>query len=376
MEMTMSRRSYGEGSIYQRPDGLWVAAISLGGKRRVVYGKTRKEAATKLAGLQQTVSAGRLVEATRLTLSDYLADWLETSRPNLRPSTHASYTDLARVHVAPVLGSLRLQSVRPLHLARLYADRQRQGYSNRRVQMVHRLLHKALGDAVRWQMLDHNPAADVTAPRTQQHEQHIWTEEQATRFLQQAHASSRAWDTLWAFLLGSGCRVGEALGLRWGDITWDTATVRISRSVTYVNNRPVEGEPKTKSGRRSLTLPVFALQALRAHQERRATEQSPGATERCFSTTVGTVPQPSNLLRALHGTCRAAGVPELRVHDLRHVHATLAIRHGADLKSLQRRLGHSSLAMTLGLYAHAVSSGDEQTAAALQHALGVQHHEP
>src|SRR4051794_25817644 len=99
----MARRGYGEGSIYQRPDGYWVAAVSLGGKRRVVYGKTRKEAATKIAALQQTASAEHLVEATRMTVGAFLTEWLDTQRPNLRPSTFASYQDLARVHVVPML---------------------------------------------------------------------------------------------------------------------------------------------------------------------------------------------------------------------------------------------------------------------------------
>jgi integrase len=364
----MARRGYGEGSIYQRPDGYWVAAVSLGGKRRVVYGKTRKEVATKLAALQNTASAGRMVEASRMTVIDFLNEWLETQRTTLRPSTLASYRDLARVHVVPTIGSLRLQQLRPLHLARLYTERQRQHLSARRVQMVHRLLHKALGDAVRWRLLATNPAADVTGPRPRRAEQQLWNEAQAAQFFQQVRRYERAWDTLWLFLMGSGCRVGEALGLTWGDVDWDAGAVRIARSVTFVNNRPVEGEPKTSSGRRALVLPAFAVEALRVQQERQLARGQGAAP--CFLTATGRAPTPGVVLRALDATCRAAGVPELRVHDLRHVHATIALRGGADLKSLQRRLGHASLAMTLGLYAHALPSGDQQAALALERALG------
>jgi integrase len=94
-----------------------------------------------------------------------------------------------------------------------------------------------------------------------------------------------------------------------------------------------------------------------------------GIRARCFVTRQDTAPTPPNLLRALRAACRAAGIPELRVHDLRHMHATLALRGRADLKTLQRRLGHSSLSMTLGLYAHAVAAGNEQAALAVERML-------
>src|SRR5581483_7933844 len=176
----------------------------------VVYGKTRKEVAAKLGTLQQDVAAGKLAEASRLTLAEFLDEWLATQRTTVRPSTHTSYRDLTRVHNSPPLGTLHLQHLRPLHFARLYAERQRLGFSARRVQMVHRLLHKALGDAVRWRLLNTNPVADVTALRPQRSEQQVWTEAETVQFLERAQRYERTWDPLWPFLIGSGCRVGEA----------------------------------------------------------------------------------------------------------------------------------------------------------------------
>src|SRR5947209_6606767 len=120
--MAQQRRSSGEGSVFQRADGYWCGAIRTGGKRRVVYAKTRKAVAAKLATLQQAASTGKLVETSRLTVAGFLAEWLETRRTNLRPSTWASYEELLRLHVVPILGDLRLQNLRPLHLVRLYAD--------------------------------------------------------------------------------------------------------------------------------------------------------------------------------------------------------------------------------------------------------------
>src|SRR5687767_4646965 len=111
----MARRGNHEGSIYRRSDGYWTAAISIGTKRKVVYGKTRREVAEKLARLQQAASTGALVQTERITVEQFMIDWLETVKPNLKPSTHASYEDLTRLHILPILGGMRLQSLRPLH---------------------------------------------------------------------------------------------------------------------------------------------------------------------------------------------------------------------------------------------------------------------
>jgi hypothetical protein len=144
MELRMSRRSKGEGSIYQRKDGLWVAAIALGSRRKVVYGKHRREVAAKLSALQNSTATGRLVASSRITVEQFMSDWLQAVAPNLRVSTYSNYSDLVRLHVIPTLGHLRLQHLQPLHLVHLYADRQRNGLSSARVHAIHRLLRKSL----------------------------------------------------------------------------------------------------------------------------------------------------------------------------------------------------------------------------------------
>src|SRR3954469_7902895 len=174
----MARRADGEGTIVQRGDGRWVAAIALGGKRRWLYGKTRRDVVEKLSGLQQDAQAGRLVKASRQSVDAYLTTWLDVVKPQLRPSTWASYEELLRLHVRPTLGGVRLQALRPLHLVHLYAARIADGVGARRVQMAQRVLHKALGDAVKWRALHANPAADVTPPRPQREEQRVWTAEE------------------------------------------------------------------------------------------------------------------------------------------------------------------------------------------------------
>jgi integrase len=356
----MSRRSKGEGSIYQRKDGLWVAAIALGNRRKVVYGKSRRDVATKLAILQNSTAAGRLVASSRITVEQFMLDWLQAVEPNLRISTYSNYSDIVRLHVNPALGHLRLQHLQPIHLVHLYADRQRQGLSSARVHALHRLLRKSLGDAVHWQILPSNPATSAHAPRLDTSPRYVWYEEETIRFLKYAQSQRHVWNNLWQFLLGSGARIGEALGLTWDHVDLGKGAVHIVQAIAIVRNRPILGKPKTAAGCRSIKLPPFALEALRAQRER------PGTQEYCFRTRNSTVPNPENLRQSLLAACRGAEVPDLRVHYLRHVHATHALRLGADIKSLQSRLGHSTPNLLLRLYAHNLESGDGQVAESWQ----------
>jgi len=370
----MAQGTRGLGSVYRRGDGRWCAALVIGTRRRVLYGKTRREVQEKLASLQQGALTGASTESSRLTVAQYLDQWMAAAGPHLGVGSAALYEDLLRLHVVPVLGPLRLQALRPLHIVRWHAERGERGVPRRRLQMAHRVLQKALGDAVKWRLLTANPAIDVEPPRPKRLERKIWTEQQASRFLQTILQREWAWDPFWAFLIGSGCRRGEALGLRWTDIDWQRGSVNIVRAVTRVRNRPVVGDVKTTCGRRTIILPLFALGALEIQQQRQATRRlSAGAAwigeDYVFTTGTGSHPYPAHLHRALRAACRDARVPVIHIHGLRHVHATLAVRAGADLKSLQRRLGHASLTMTLGLYAHALASGDAATAQALERML-------
>jgi integrase len=354
----MPRRSNGEGSIIQRKDGTWMGSLRVGGQRRYVYGKTRKEAATKLQELQREASRGTLVTPSRLTLGDYLTQWLASITPRLRSSTVAQYEIIVRVHITPTLGTVKLSALQPIHLQQLYARILAKGRSPRRAEQAHRVLHKALGDAVRLRLLAHNPAQDVDAPNGKAPEREIWTPDQVKAFIESCAADTTLYGPLWLFLVGSGARIGEALGLRWSDVDWESSTVLIERAIVHVKNRPEEGPPKTQSGRRRITLPGFAMEALRQQKELRGGDA-------IFRNGHGGIPQPCDLLRRFHEACKRAELPIMRIHDLRHAHATLLVASGVDVKTVQRRLGHASLVLTLGLYAKVVQAGDAQAAQAL-----------
>ncbi|MGE3908895.1 MAG: tyrosine-type recombinase/integrase [Chloroflexota bacterium] len=302
---------------------------------------------------------------SKLTVSDYMTQWLTTTTPRLRASTVAQYEILIRVHISPALGSLKLTALRPVNLQQLYAGILAKGRSPRRAEQAHRVLHKALGDAVRLRLLPHNPAQDVDAPNGKAPERDIWSPAEVRLFIEASVSSATLYDPLWLFLLGSGCRVGEALGLRWGDVDWTAKSVLIERAVVHVKNVPMVGPPKTRSGRRRITLPAFALAALRHQQARGGVSPDGGTTGAIFRNSKDGVPQPTDLRRRFHEAAARAGLPLMRIHDLRAAHATMLVAAGVDVKTVQRRLGHASLALTLGLYAKVVQSGDGLAAEAM-----------
>lgn len=244
--------------------------------------------------------------------------------------------------------------------------------SARRRQMVHGLLHKALGDAHRWGLLPNNPAALVDVPRRERRELRLWAPAQVTRFLgavQSGEGGQYAY--LLGFLLASGCRIGEALGLRWGDVDLDAGTVRIERQITEVRCKPIEQAPKTDSGIRTVALPAWGLDLLRRQRNqvnawRLQSGRAHDWPERVFPTSVGTVPGQRNIRRALHTLCDTLSLPRIRVHDLRHISLSLLAGAGVPVKDLQRRAGHSTPRMTLEVYTHVLGDRDREAAQVLE----------
>jgi integrase len=375
---TRRRRGSGEGSIYQRSDGRWVASISLRGmKRKTLYGKTRREVQSLLQQALNEKQQGMLASNPGQTLKQYLKYWLdEIHKASIRPRTYERYEELIRLHVLPTLGFLSLQTLKPQHIQALLATKLTEGFAPKTVSCVYGVLHTALKDAVRWGLLVRNVCDLVTAPRKQYVEVHPLTPLQIHRLLEAAKEHRYA--ALFTLALATGMRQGEILGLKWQDVQLAEGTLQVRRTQSrvprHLGKGYVEAETKTRKSRRSILLADFALEALKVHQLRQQeirTKAGAKWQERdlVFCTTKGTPLNPSRLRDALHQLLEEARLPHIRFHDLRHSTATFLLSLAVHPKVVQEILGHSQISMTLDIYSHVLPTMQKEAMERLSKAL-------
>lgn len=353
------RRGNGEGTIRQRADGRWEAMATLpDGKRHSFYGKTRSEVNQKLIEVQRAMHQGLPPTLhARMRTVDYLDDWLARIEPTVRPSTHRRYRELLS-HAVRQIGRIQLAKLTAAHLDRLYAHLQAPaedggaGLSSSTAHRVHNVLHAALKDAVREGLLVRNVADVAHAPRDRDFAPQLWSVSQARDFLTAARAERLG--NLYLVAALTGMRLGELLGLRWRDVDLEARTLH----VRMVLGRDGElAEPKTRSGRRQIELSDLAVGALRAQRGQQAAERlriGPAWRERdlVFTSTVGTALDGINTLKAFRRFLARAGLPRIRLHDLRHLQASLLLAAGVHPKVVAERLGHSRVNVTLNTYSH------------------------
>lgn len=358
----MPRRSAGEGSLTQRADGRWQAALQVEGRRRTVYGRTRAEAAQRLQELiRQAAQAGALPDPGKRTVGELLDAWLDTKASTVGPRTLADYAAVCRRHVPASFRALRLTKVGPDRIARLCARLQARG-QHRTALNVFRCLDAALALAARWGWLTANPCDRVDPPRYRPERREVWTAAELARFLEETHDH---WlYPLWALLACSGLRLGEALALEWADVDLRSGVVSISKSAGKLGVTA----PKTAAGVRALHLPPLAVAALARQAERRLAQG--GAAGPVFVGARGGRLHQSTVSHALAREVTRLGLPALTPHGLRHIHASLLLSEGLSVPEVSRRLGHAHPGVTMAVYAHALERDDAAAAEAIARALG------
>lgn len=377
----MSKRGNNEGSIRFRADrGVYEARYTdLDGKQRSVYGKTRAEANLKLNEALRKLARGVPAHLDeRMRLDAYLADWLTRIAPTIRASTHRRYAELLH-HTYASLGRLPLVKLQPAHLDRLYVTLQQQpptpdgrALSSSTVRRVHSVLHKALADAVRQGLLDRNVADLARPPRNREYEPVLWTMAQARHFLHAARDDRLG--PLYVLAATTGMRLGELCGLRWSDVDIESAALHVRVALDRYGR---VAETKTRASRRQIELPALALSALRLQRHYQAEEQArlgaawQGAgSDLVFTSVIGTPLDGSNTLKYFRRFVRDAGLPLIRLHDLRHLQASLLLAGGLHPKVVQERLGHSKTSITMDTYSHLMPTLQREAAEVLDKLLG------
>jgi len=352
------RRAKGEGTIWRRTDGLWVAQITLPtGKRKAKYGRTQKEVKDWLHSQKEALRVGLWVESDNVNYGDFLDRYMDdVAAHTLRPRTLESYHYLIDKHIKPDLGHVKLSQLRPEHLQNLYSLKLNQGLSRRTVQYIHAVIHKSLNQALKWGIVARNVADVAEPPSPQKTTPSSLTPAQVNRLL--AAAREDRLYPLYVLAISTGMRQGELLGLQWGDIDFENGEIHVNHSLQLLLGKGlVLTEPKTEASRRSIKIPPIAVEALKT---------IPNTGGYVFKTSNGTPFSPRNLLRYFHRILEKADLPMMRFHDLRHTFASLLLNENVHPKIVQEMLGHSTISLTLNTYSHLLPERQQEAADKLE----------
>jgi integrase len=385
----MPRRT---GHIRERSSGSWELRYNLGtdpstGRRRTVTTTirgNRKAAERELRRLLHTVDTGEHVDPTRMTVRDWLVQWLDTIRGEVSPKTHERYSEIVKNFLISELGNLPLSKLAPSHIQDVYnrwatggrLDGKAGGLSPPTRRYIHVILKSALARAVEQQVIARNPADAFKKrlPKVERRTMVTLTVEQSARLLDAIRHTCVYWPVLLA--LTTGMRRGEILALRWKNVDFEHSNLRVVESLEQTKAGIRFKTPKAGKSR-AIALPAFMieelhrLKVLQAENLLRLGIRQTGETLVCCRED-GEPKQPRSLTHEFaHQMGRVKDLPRVRFHDLRHGHATQLLQDGVHPKIAQERLGHSTITTTMDLYSHVTDTMQADAAARLDAAFQV-----
>ncbi len=360
---------------------LWYVVVDEGtdptGRRKQKWHgsfRTRRDAEAARAKLVDQLHTGSYVSPTRTKFSEWAIDsWLPIIATRVKPSTLHSYRRNLEIHVLPALGGKPLQQITPVMLNTLYANLsspggERDALSAKTISYIHTIIHKALADAVDAELLQRNPAERAKPPRPSRQATggtQSWDPAELATFLTAVSTTRLA--AAWRLAAMTGMRRGEVLGLRWSDVDLDAARLAVRRAVVAVGYDVVDSTPKSHNAR-VIDLDAETITQLKTHRERQAAERAEwGADYQDNDLLVakenGEPIHPHQFSQSFERIIAKAGLRKIRLHDLRHTHASLALKAGIPVKVISERLGHESPAFTLKQYAHVIPGMQAEAAA-------------
>ena len=360
------RRPSGDGMVRKRADGRWEGRIVVGHKEngtpifRYVSARTQKALLEKLHKNMDEYDGAELNENSRMGLGAWLDIWLEEcAAPSVRPSTLKAYRRYVDYNIKPHLGDKQICKVTTADVQRMYRVLQKEGgvhggpLAASSVRRIHNVLHQALDVAVNRHLIVKNPTKDVVLPKKETPTKTILNDAQLERFME-AIQQDAFWHDFFYLEITTGLRRGEISGLMWSDFDEEKGTLSIRRTLhTKEGGGYYVGETKTGKGRRVIKLPPSTVQMLKQRKKASLSQwmfPSPMHPEDPIN--------PNSAYGRMKKIMNAAGLPNIRFHDLRHTFATHALTSGVDAKTLSGILGHTKTSFTLDTYTHV--TGDMQ----------------
>jgi len=364
------------GHLKERSPGHWSIVLDVRdpetGKRKRRWHSfrgTKRQAEDERSRLIAEMRGGLYVDPSRVTLAQYFERWLAHMASQLSPRGFERYTEIVRKNLVPALGAVHLTKLRPAQIADAYTKALTNGrrdggggLSPKTVVYMHQILKQALKQAVDWQMLARNPASTVKPPKVERKQMKTFDADGTVALIETA----RGTNLFMPILLGActGMRRGEMAALRWRHVS--DACVSVVESAEQTKAGVRYKPPKSGKGR-VVALPAMLAEELRAHRVQQAQELLKIGVRLSGDTFVlarpdGTPYQPHYLTKAFERFLAAHGFPRIRLHDLRHTHATAMLKAGVHGKIVQERLGHASISITLDVYSHVVEGMQEDAA--------------
>lgn len=360
------------GSVF-RKDGAWAYRVDAGfhtdtGKRRQLLRQgfaTKRAAEQALAEAVGASTRGMAVSRSTIKLDEYLDEWFAAARQSLRPTTARGYAQSIG-RLSKVLGNYQLQSLTPMQVQRCYTELLESGghegkpLAPKTVRHAHVVLRKALADAERMGLVSRNAAASARPPAGEHAEMTTWSSEDLRDFL--AAIDGHPYEIGFRLLAATGLRRGEVLGLRWRDADFDLGQIAVANTITEIGAETVMGPPKTARSRRNVYLDRRTVAALREHRQRQREQRIAAGPawdadhDWVLTDELGGFVRPQSMSYEWRKVIERLDLPRIRLHDLRHTHATLALKAGVHPKVVSERLGHATVGITLDLYSHVVPS--------------------
>lgn len=354
------------GHIRERRPGVWQVMYDAGpdpvtGKRRQrsrTFSGSRADAENLLTDIRQELDQGTWVDDGSIRVRDLAEVFMAGRGPRLRPTTVAWYEHKLK-YVVEAMGHRKASQISGGTLTAFYGRLLQRGLSGTTVAGVHRATRAMFRAGVKWGYIKNDPTARAEPPLKSTKEMTTWSAGELRRFLEATVDDQ--WHMAWLLCAMTGLRRGELCGLEWSKVDLESGKLTISKTIVEVKGKVIESAPKTNSSRRTIKLDAVTVEALVAYRGRG------GVTRmgRVITWEDGTPVNPEVLTRSFKRTVKRLGLPMIRLHDLRHGWASLALEAGVHIRVVADRLGHSTPSVTLNIYSHAADLADGDAAEAV-----------
>lgn len=349
-------KELGEG-IYQQPNGTYCARfVDKFGKRKSKRSKKLQEVRQWIADATYIDEHSDLDQATDMLVDAWFDYWISIKKKTVRPNTVRNYTERYERNIKGVIGKKLLTEVKPIHCQKIFSDMAEEGYKTTTIYQTRIALYNMMDFAKENDVIVNNPCkksvkSDMGKPSDKKE---ALTIDVQKKFLEGAKGQS--YENQFRFILQTGLRTGELVGLKWDDIDFENRTITISRTMEFrykVGEWRV-GPPKSKSGYRTIPLTDEAIRILKAQKEKNSKIKVIDLewADQVFLCRKGEPVKNSTYDTALFKICDKIGIKRFSMHVLRHTFATRCIEAGMMPKTLQKILGHSNIGITMNLYVH------------------------